>query len=120
MNTLESKAPLSDGSRSNLVDSMGWAAFFVWIGIALYAEVGWGAALIGMGLIVLAGQLARRMMSLPGDGWGMGICLVTVGLLLWLDVRYGTASFWSWVIPALFVAAGLMIGSNGWRRAHRH
>ena len=41
------------------LDLIGWGVFFIWIGIAVLANVGWGIGLIGIGVIIL-GKLAVR------------------------------------------------------------
>jgi hypothetical protein len=58
------------------VDAAGWGVFFVWMGIALLADVGWGVGLLGVGIITLGGQLARRHFDVGLDGFW-----VVVGLL---------------------------------------
>lgn len=45
------------------LDAVGWGLFFIWIGIAVLADVGWGVGLIGVGLIILGGLVAREYIS---------------------------------------------------------
>lgn len=45
------------------IDAAGCGAFFIWAGIALWADVGWGIGLIGVGLIILAGLVAKQYLS---------------------------------------------------------
>ncbi len=45
------------------LDAMGWGLFFVWMGIAVLADVGWGVGLLGVGLIILGGLVAREYLS---------------------------------------------------------
>ena len=42
------------------LDSLGWGLFFIWIGIAFLADVGWGVGCVGVGLIILGGLVARE------------------------------------------------------------
>jgi hypothetical protein len=42
------------------LDAIGWGLFFIWIGIAVLANLGWGIGLIGVGLIILLKLLARE------------------------------------------------------------
>ena len=42
------------------LDSLGWGLFFIWIGVAFLANVGWGVGCIGVGLIILGGLVARE------------------------------------------------------------
>ena len=48
-------------------DAVGWGLFFIWIGIAILADVGWGVGLIGVGTIILGSLVAREYLSGP-DG----------------------------------------------------
>jgi hypothetical protein len=45
------------------LDAIGWGLFFIWIGIAVLVNVGWGIGLIGVGLIILGKMLAREYLS---------------------------------------------------------
>jgi len=42
------------------IDAIGWGVFFIWIGVALLADLGWGAGFIGIGVIILGGFAARE------------------------------------------------------------
>lgn len=48
------------------VDAVGWGLFFIWMGIAILADVGWGIGLMGIGLIILGGLVAREYLSGSG------------------------------------------------------
>jgi hypothetical protein len=48
------------------LDAVGWGLFFIWIGIAILADVGWGVGLMGVGLIILGGLVAREYLSGSG------------------------------------------------------
>jgi hypothetical protein len=54
----------ASGKAGRRCDSLGWAVFFIWVGIALAADVGWGVGFIGVGLIIL-GKLAAREWLAP-------------------------------------------------------
>jgi hypothetical protein len=90
--------------------------FFLWVGIALVASVGWGIALLGTGVITLGVQFARRVSGLPVDRWGVGFgaCLSVAGLTQWLDVPLGTAPLPAWAVPAAFAALGIAIPVSTW------
>lgn len=60
-----------NGARRNrrwcgTVDAIGWGLFFIWIGIAITADVGWGVGLIGIGVLILGSWAAREF--IPGSG----------------------------------------------------
>jgi hypothetical protein len=42
------------------LNTAGCGLFFIWIGIAVLANLGWGIGLIGVGLIILVKLLARE------------------------------------------------------------
>ena len=45
------------------LDAIGCALFFIWMGIAILANVGWGIGLIGIGVIILGGLAAKESLS---------------------------------------------------------
>ncbi len=62
------------------LDAAAWGLFFIWTGIAFLADVGWGAGLLGVGIITLGGQVARRFSTLKLEGfWVVVGLLFTVG-----------------------------------------
>ena len=67
------------GSLAGRLDAIGWGAFFIWIGIALLADFGWGLALLGIGLITLAGQVTRWFYRLELEGALMGDMVILIG-----------------------------------------
>lgn len=98
-------------NKAALIESAGWGLFFVWISVALLADVGWGPALVGMGLISLGSQGVRRLSALKVDGWSVviGTCLVVTGLAIWLPLPYR-----SWFGPAFFFVIGAVILAGPW------
>lgn len=83
------------------LDAIGWGAFFIWVGVALLADVGWGPALLGIGLITLGGQLARWLYGLPLEGFWLvvGSAFMLGGVWQLLDVTLP-------LLPVLLVLAG--------------
>jgi hypothetical protein len=62
------------------LDAAGWGLFFIWIGIALVAHVGWGAGLLGVGIIILGAQVTRKYFGLKLEGfWVASGFLVVLG-----------------------------------------
>jgi hypothetical protein len=49
------------------IDALGWGAFFVWSGIAVLTNIGWGIGMIGVGLIIIGSMAAREYLSGPKD-----------------------------------------------------
>lgn len=55
------------------IDTAAWAAFLIWFGASILANVGWGWFLAGLGIIVLVAQAALRIASEKNDGlWLIG------------------------------------------------
>lgn len=59
------EAPKNNARRK--VEAVGWGLFFIWIGIAILADVGWGIGLIGIGVLILGLRVADAYLSNP-DG----------------------------------------------------
>jgi hypothetical protein len=86
------------------LDAAGWGLFFVWIGIALAAHVGWGAGLLGVGIITLGGQVMRKYFALRVEiFWVMaGFFFLVGGVWELVNVQFG-------LIPILCIAVGLIL-----------
>lgn len=89
---------------NSTLSSIGWALFFIWIGIAFLVGFNEGVGLLGIGVITLGIQFARKLSGLAFEGFW-----VVVGVLFVLG------SFWNLyevdipIIPILLIIAGLVI-----------
>lgn len=83
-NTRENEQSKANKSSTlgDKLPAVGWGLFFIWIGVALLIKVGAGVGLLGVGVITLGVQAARKCFDLQ------------------LEV------FWV-VVGSLFVAGGL-------------
>ncbi len=74
------------------LDAAGWGLFFIWVAITLMLEIRLGVGLLGIGLITIAGQGARRYVGLALEGgWvSVGLCFLLAGLweLLAIQVAF--------------------------------
>jgi hypothetical protein len=104
-----------------MIEAAGWGAFFIWVGVAFLANVGWGVGLFGVGIIALGVQLVRSLLALKVDrrGLGFGSSLVVAGLVQWLDIPLDKVALPSWLVPAAFIVLGVAILVSGWARRHR-
>jgi hypothetical protein len=86
------------------LDAAGWGLFFIWIGIALFARVGWGMGLLGVGVITLGVQVARKYFSLKLEGFwvAVGFFFVLGGVWELLNVQLG-------LLPLLCIVAGVAL-----------
>jgi hypothetical protein len=91
-------------SIGETLDSLGWALFFVWLGVALLLDVGWGVGLVGVGVITLGGQAARKYFGLPLEGfWSV------VGLIFLLGGAWELFEITVPLLPLLLIGAGLVL-----------
>lgn len=96
-----------DGSRGELsrrLDSIGWALFLIWVGVAFIADLGWGWALVGMATIVLGVAAYRRSRELNVGGLWVAIGIVFLAAGLWhvFEVPWPLA-------PLILIGCGLMV-----------
>ncbi len=102
------------GVVAQKLDAIGWGAFFVWVGVALLANLSWGIGMLGVGIIVLGMQAVGKYMALTLDIFWLlvGALFVVAGVWALLSVRIS-------LIPIICIAAGvLLLGSAlfGWRK----
>jgi hypothetical protein len=45
------------------LDTAGWGLFFIWVGVAALADLGWGVGLMGVGLIILGTAAAGEYLA---------------------------------------------------------
>jgi len=86
------------------LEAASWGWFFLWIGISLLWEAGWGVALLGVGVITLAGQAARRHFNLKLEAFW-----VVVGVLFLLG---GLGAHYELELPMghiVLIVAGLAL-----------
>ena len=93
------------------LDAAGWGLFFVWVGIALMADIGWGIGLLGVGVITLGGQIARRSFGLALEGFWVvvGLLFLLGGIWELLGVPFG-------LVPLLLMVAGVALLFSAMRR----
>jgi hypothetical protein len=103
---IESKRALAKN-----LDTAGWGLFFIWVGIAFLAPVSWGVGLLGVGIITLAGQLARKYVGLPIEGFWLfvGALFLLGGLSEVLGLRFGSGAISGALVPILCIVAGAML-----------
>jgi hypothetical protein len=100
--------------RERKLEAAGWGLFFVWVGTALIMDVGWGAGLIGVGIITLLGQAARRYFGLKTGALPVlvGSFFILGGIWMLLTIPFS-------LIPVLCVAAGIALLVSAVKRNSR-
>jgi hypothetical protein len=109
----------AEGARAKLgkLSTVSWGLFFVWIGVTFLFGIGWGTALIGIGVIALGGAAVRLFLQLPIDWFWLlfGIAFVAWGLCESLNIKFSGA-----LLPILSIAAGLAMLVGGLLPRSRH
>lgn len=103
-------------AEAKMFDTIGWGVVFIWIGLALLANVGWGVGLIGVGVIMIGTQVARAYFELKIDRFGMvfGVFFAMAGVWRVLDLQADMVPFATSMVPILFVIAGVAIVVSTW------
>ena len=86
------------------LEAAGWGLFFIWIGIALFGHIGWGAGLLGVGIITLGAQVARKYFALKLEGFwlAVGFLFMVGGIWELFRVQIG-------LVPILCIFAGFAL-----------
>lgn len=103
--------------KSSKLDAVGWALFFIWVGVAWIFDFGFGAGLFGVAAIILGMQAVRGILGVSleifwiivGIGFGVG------GLWEYFDVQTPLA-------PIVLIIAGvaLFVSVTWFGRRHSH
>ncbi len=98
------RAALERAPLEKRLDGAGWGLLFIWVGIALATRIGWGAALIGVGVITLGVQAVRKLMGLALDGFSLtvGALFVAGGILESVHTSVG-------FVPLLCIGVGVVL-----------
>ena len=94
------------------LDAAAWGLFFVWVGIALIANVGWGLGLLGVGVITLGGQALRKNFGLGAQGFW-----VVVGLLFVLSGAWELLAVRVSLVPIVLIVAGVALLLSALRKS---
>ena len=93
-----------ENDLSRKLDAVSWGLFFIWVGVALFLALGLGAGLIGVGVITLGAQLARKAFGLTFEGFWLVAGLAFLGGGVWALLGFGWA-----LVPVLLVLVGAAI-----------
>lgn len=92
------------------LEVVGWGLFFIWIGIAFLADLRWGVGFVGVGVIAVGTQVARKYFGLPIERFGLvvGIAFVVWGLWALLSIELGKGRISGSVLPILCIVLGIV------------
>ncbi len=93
------------------LDAIGWGILFIWMGTAFVADIGWGAGILGVGVISIGAQVVRRFFGLSFDRFGLvtGIVFFFGGVWILLKIELREAAIPGGLLPILMIAAGMAI-----------
>lgn|SRR5574338_155109 len=89
---------------SKKLDAAAWGLFFVWVGIALIANLPWGVALLGIAIMTLGAQVARRRLGLAVEPFWLfvGVLFALCGVWELLRVQFS-------LVPVVLIVAGIAL-----------
>ncbi len=113
------RTSLQDYCKTDKADAIGWAAAFVWGGLVLLAEStgfaanyswwdGWSVFFAGAGVITLLGVVIRL---LAGHKWKMGGSLIIGFILLGIGLDGLTDVVWIWPLVLFGIAFVILLGA---------
>ncbi len=84
--------------------AVGWSLFFIWIGVALLIKVDVGIGLLGVGVITLGAQAARKYFNLKLERFWVvvGFVFVIGGIWALFEPRLP-------LLPIVLIVAGLAL-----------
>jgi hypothetical protein len=87
------------------LDSTARAIFVIWIGIAMLLAISWGWFLVGLGILILAEQLARSQMNIKIEGFW-----VAWGALFLVGGLWTVLNITSWPLaPIVLIVLGIVL-----------
>jgi hypothetical protein len=99
---------INGGARLRETDrrlsTLGWALFFIWIGLTFLLKLNVSVALLGLGVITLGVQLLRKAFRLPFESFWLVVGLLLLLGGLWIVVKPTVA-----LLPLLLIVAGLLL-----------
>lgn len=84
--------------------AVGWGLFLIWVGAGFLFNIGWGAGLIGVGIITLGMQAIRSASGLPLEGFWL-----VVGAMFLLGGIAETFALNLPVVPLVVLAVGIIV-----------
>ncbi|MFC1475726.1 hypothetical protein ACFLQW_01835 [Candidatus Zixiibacteriota bacterium] len=104
METVEDLEAAEKRELGRKLSTVGWALFFIWIGIAFLAEFSIPVGLLGVGIITLAMQVWRVISQLKLEWFW-----VVVGALFTIGGIWDLAEPEIPLIPMLLIIAGVLL-----------
>lgn len=90
--------------RAGLFDAFGWALFFIWVGVAWLAGLSFGIGLLGVAIITLGMQAARKLFDVKVEGFW-----ILVGLAFAIGAIWELLNIQLPLAPLALIAIGLAL-----------
>jgi len=90
--------------RASLFDTIGWALFFIWVGVAWLMGFGFGYGLLGVGILTLGMQAARWIFGVTVEGFW-----VVIGLAFFVGGFWELWNIQIPLVPIILIAVGLAL-----------
>lgn len=101
---IEKPAAPEKSDLDKRLSTVGWALFFIWVGIAFLMKFDFSIGLFGIGVLTLGVQIARLVVKLKLEGFWVviGILFVIGGLFGMLETKFP-------LVPILLILAGVVL-----------
>ena len=100
----------SEEGFARQLDAVSWGVFFVWIGVAILLDLGWGWGLLGVSAIILAGTAIPSLKGLPIEGFWVAVGIVLLVCAMWEFFAI------SWpMLPVLIIGLGVLMVVQAFR-----
>jgi hypothetical protein len=86
------------------LDTLVWGLLFIWIGVSLLAGFGWGIGLLGVGLILVVEQIARKYVAMAFETFWL-----VVGVVFVIGGSAELLNFHISLIPVACIVAGVAL-----------
>jgi hypothetical protein len=107
----EATAATNNAGLAPKLDAAGWGLFFIWVGAALLLDLSWGVGILGVAVIILLGQAARKYFGIALEGFW-----IVVGLLFLLGGFWELYKVEVNLVPILLIVAGAALLISIFRR----
>ena len=93
------------------VGTVAWGLFFIWVGVAFLANLGWGVGLLGVGAITVGAQFLRKYLGLPAERFwaALGVLFLLWGGFALLGTELRRTSIPGGLTPIAFIALGIVL-----------
>lgn len=100
----DEKKTIEKSHAAKMLEVVGWGLFFIWIGISFLVKLHIGIGLLGVAVITLGTQMARKIYGLKLEGFW-----IIVGVLFLLGGIWELFTPTIPLVPILLIVAGVVL-----------